>query len=82
MDFISGELFSNIADVSIYERNYLIKYPNIKKHTRNIIYYNEPITEITKKIITNSSIFFVKTDFLNFFQNIIMPHIKKKFYTY
>lgn len=79
MDFISGELFSNIADVSIYERNYLIKYPNIKKNTQNIIYYNEPITEITKKIITNSSIFFVKTDFIDFFQNMIMPLIKKKF---
>ena len=79
MDYISGELFSSIAHVSIYEKNYLIKYPNIKNHTNNIIYYNQTITDNILDIINRSSIFFVKTDYLDYFQDIIMPHIKKSF---
>ena len=55
----SIELFSKISDVSIYERTYLEKYPNIKEYCNDIIYYKEPITYNVLKIIHKSKIFFV-----------------------
>lgn len=75
-EFISGELFSKIADVSIYDRKYLDDFPNIKNNCNSIIYNNEPIDD---SIIDKSSIFFVKTDHLDFFINCILPRIHKKF---
>lgn len=79
IEYVSGELFSNISDVSIYEYKYLIKYPNIKKNCNKIIYYNSNITNSIKYLIKTSNIFFVKTDYLNYFSNIILPHIDHKF---
>ena len=60
-DCVSGELFSKIADVSIYDRTYLIDFPNIKSNCNNIIYNNESINNVSLSIINNSYIFFVKT---------------------
>jgi hypothetical protein len=78
-EYISGELFSKIADVSIYDRNYLNQFPNIKYNCNKIIYNNEPINKDSLSIINNSNIFFVKTDHLNFFISYILPFISNKF---
>ena len=78
-EYVSGELFSKVADVSIYDRTYLNNYPNIKSNCNQIIYNNEPITTNVLTIINNSSIFFVKTDHIPFFSTYILPNIRKKF---
>lgn len=77
--FVSGELFSKIADVSIYNRQHLIYFPNIKNNCNNIIYSNELINSSSLQIINNSHIYFVKTDHLNFFIACVLPFINKKF---
>lgn len=79
LEFVSGELFTKIADVSIYNRSYLIDFPNIKMNCTHIIYNNEPINMDTLSIIHNSYIFFVKTDHLIFFIKFILPEIHKVF---
>ncbi len=76
-DFISGEKITGLCDVAIYERKYLEAYPNIKFYCKKIIYVGS-INEI-KKIIDQSYSFFVKSDWLNYFQQNILPHIKHKF---
>lgn len=78
-EFVSGELFSKIADVCIYERTYLLDFPNIKNSCNNIIYNNEPINNVSLSIINKSYTFFVKTDHLNFFIICVLPLIHKKF---
>jgi len=78
-EFISGELFSKISDVSIYEKKYLDKYPNIKENSKQIIYANSRIGKRELKIIKESRIFFVKTDYLIFFEKYILPFIDHKF---
>jgi hypothetical protein len=78
-EYVSGELFSKLADVSIYDRTYLNNYPNIKSNCNQIIYNNERVDTSVITIINNSFIFFVKTDHLPFFTSYILPHICKKF---
>jgi len=78
-EYVSGELFSKLADVSIYDRTYLNNYPNIKSNCNQIIYNNERIDSSVLTIINNSFIFFVKTDHLPFFSSYILPNICKKF---
>lgn len=78
-EYVSGELFSKLADVSIYDRTYLNNYPNIKSNCNQIIYNNERIDSSVITIINNSFIFFVKTDHLPFFSSYILPNICKKF---
>jgi hypothetical protein len=78
-EYVSGELFSKLADVSIYDRTYLNNYPNIKSNCNQIIYNNEHIDSSVLTIINNSFIFFVKTDHLPFFSSYILPNICKKF---
>lgn len=78
-EYVSGELFSKVADVSIYDRTYLNNYPNIKNNCNQIIYNNEPIDTNVLTLINNSFIFFVKTDHLPFFSTYILPNIRKKF---
>jgi len=78
-EFVSGELFSKIADVCIYERNYLVDFPNIKNSCNNIIYNNEPINYVSLSIINKSYTFFCKTDHLNFFIINFLQLIQKKF---
>jgi len=78
-EYVSGELFSKLADVSIYDRSYTDTFANIKHNCNQIIYNNEPVTNHVLEIINSSTIFFVKTDHLNFFTYNILPHIYKKF---
>ena len=78
-EYISGELFSRIADVSIYDRNYVNQFPSIKYNCKKIIYNNEPINKDSFSIINNSNIFFVKTDHIKFFIDNILPFISNKF---
>jgi hypothetical protein len=79
IEYVSGELFSKLADVSIYDRMYLIKFPNIKNNCNKIIYNNEPINNEVVNLISNSKIFFVKTDHLVFFITKILQFIRKEF---
>ena len=79
LEYVSGELFSKLCDVSIYDRSYLDTYPNIRSNCNEIIYNNEPITEDVVSIINKSKIFFVKTDHLIYFISHILPIIHTKF---
>lgn len=60
IEYVSGELFSKLCDVSIYDRSYVNEYPNIKKNCNKIIYNNEPVTNDILSVINNSVIFLSK----------------------
>ena len=79
MSFVSGELFTGLCDVAVYERWYLDIYDNIVPHCKEIIFINDEIGPREKFLIEKSFSFFVKTDFLPFFKNHVMPLIKKNF---
>ena len=79
MSFISGELFTGLCDVAIYERMYLGIYDNIARKCKEIIFIDDGIGLREKDLIEKSFSFFVKTDFLPFFKNHVLPLIKKKF---
>jgi len=72
---LSGEKFSSLCDVSIYPQNYLDMFPNCGEYTNRIIYINEEITDNQLEKIEGSSSFFVKTEYLNFFKDSILPLI-------
>ena len=72
-DFISGEKITDLCDVAIYAKNEYYNKTNI------IIYANNEITNDIKCIIDNSYSFFVKVDWLKYFQSSILPIISKKF---
>ena len=74
-NFISGEKIASICDVSIYARKYLSQFPNIVKHTKNVIYANEEMNVD----LNNYHSFFVKSDHLPFFIEKVLPQINKKF---
>ena len=79
MSLISGEKFTNLCDVAIYTKRYLMMYSNIARRCNEIIFANDPIRPLQKAIINKSFSFFVKTDHLQFFKYNIMPLIRKKF---
>lgn len=76
MDFCSGEKFSKLCDVSIYNANYLSKFKNIKEHCNNIILENSLVNE---EQLINFKTFFVKPECLPFFIKEVLPKIKNKF---
>ena len=43
MSFVSGELFTGLCDVAVYERWYLNTYENIARHCKEIIIINDGI---------------------------------------
>jgi hypothetical protein len=56
-EYVSGELFSKLSDVSIYDRSYINHFANIKKNCNQIIYNNEPVNNDVLAIINSSIIF-------------------------
>jgi hypothetical protein len=78
-NFISGEKITSLCDVCIYDKKYLETYKNIRKHCKNVIYDNSIVDDNIKRLINNSKSFFVKSDHLDYFQDIIMPHINLLF---
>ena len=74
--YITGETINNICDVSIYKRSYVDSYPIIKYYCKNILYIDE---NNDMNIITSSTTFFIKMDWINYFIDNIMPFIKKPF---
>ena len=79
MSFISGELFTGLCDVAVYERWYLNTYENIGRHCKEIIIINDGIGPPQRRLIEKSFSFFVKTDYILYFKAFILPFIKKKF---
>tara|TARA_Y100000817_G_C16861480_1_gene545964 strand:+ start:1988 stop:2824 length:837 start_codon:yes stop_codon:yes gene_type:complete len=79
MSFVSGELFTGLCDVAVYERWYLNTYENIGRHCKEIIIINDGIGPREKDLIEKSFSFFVKTDYILYFKAYILPFIKKKF---
>lgn len=84
MDFVSGELFISICDVAIITPQYLnilkqSPYKNTIKNCKQIIFYNQPIDTRVSTIIEQSKVFFVKADYLHYFQDVIMPIITQPF---
>ena len=77
--FVSGELFTGLCDVTIYEQKYLNTYKNIIPYCKNIIYVNSMVDDNVLDMIDKSFSFFVKSDYLNYFQDVILPQIHKKF---
>jgi hypothetical protein len=78
-EFISGEKITSLADVSIYSKEYLNKYHNSKKYCNNIIYVGTEMNENIIKLIDTLFTFFIKPDWLEYFIDNILPHIKHKF---
>jgi hypothetical protein len=78
IDYISGELFMKICDLIIYTKKDYNKYKNIRESCKEIILDGENI-ELKVDKIHKSKIFFVKSDCLNYFQNIILPIINNNF---
>lgn len=78
-NFISGEKISSLCDVCIYEKSQLELYNNLEKHCKSIIYVDSIITDDIRTLINNSSYFFVNSSYIDYFQNVIMPFITKKF---
>ena len=78
-DFISGEKLQGLCDCSIYPLDYLNSYPNIKKYIKKLILLNGKISSNELEIINSSYSFFIKTDYINYFANVILPFIKHPF---
>lgn len=76
--YISGETINNICDLSIYRRDYLNSYPGIKNYCKKIIYIHENNDNL-KELIKNSTIFFTKIDWIDYFIHDIMPLIENPF---
>jgi hypothetical protein len=73
-NFLSGERFNKLCDISIYTRDYL-KICNLYNYINNIVYIGEKNNiDFEKK-----NIFFTKMDFIMYFINEILPHIKYPF---
>lgn len=78
--YINGEEINSLCQISIYKRNYISTYSNIKKYIKTVIYVNETSDqEITTILNNNSNIFFIKMDYINYFKNTILPKITKPF---
>lgn len=78
-DFISGEKIQGLCDVSVYSSDVLQKFPNLKLYCNKLIVIKDDLTETDIEIINSSNTFFVKTDYLSFFVNKILPRILKEF---
>ena len=76
--FITGETLNKLCIISIYDRNYLNQFPNIKNYVNEVIYVNENNSNLSN-ILNNKNIFFIKIDWIDYFINIILPLIKKPF---
>lgn len=74
-NFVSGEKILSLCDTCIYD---LETYKNIRTHC-NVIYANSVVDDNIKTLINNTRSFFVKSDHLDYFQDVIMPHIKNNF---
>ena len=78
-NFVSGEKISSLCDVSIYEKNHIETFDNIKKNCKKIIFANDKVDDNIKQTIKESKSFFVKTDHVVYFEKSILPHIDHKF---
>jgi hypothetical protein len=78
-DWVSGELFCSICDLSIYDKSYLNTFKNLRIKCKSVLYNNEPVLENKINIINSSFSFFVKTDHIPFFIKSVLPLIKHKF---
>jgi hypothetical protein len=76
--FITGETLNKLCLISIYDRNYLNEFSNIKNYVNEVIYINENNSNLSN-ILNNKNIFFTKIDWIDYFINIILPLIKKPF---
>jgi hypothetical protein len=78
-NFISGEKIQGLCDCSIYTKDYLSSYPNILSFCKKLIIIGEPIGSQQVKIIKESTSFFIKTDWLEYFSYNIFPLITTNF---
>lgn len=76
LQHVSGENITGLCDVAVYERRYLEMFPNILSKCRRILYVGE---DLPTDIIESSYSFFVKTDYIDYFENNVMPLIKSNF---
>lgn len=78
-EFVSGEKLISLCDVAIGSKEWINKFRNTKECCNNIIYVGSEITEEIQNLIDRSFVFFVKTDWMKYFQNTIMPAIKNPY---
>lgn len=69
---------NQLCSVSIYQRRYLNKFPNIKNYVRDVIYVNEPNPNL-RALLNNKNIIFTKIDWIGYFINTILPLLKTPF---
>lgn len=73
-NFISGDNISSLCDISIFEKSYLIKYHPCGKTSKKLLLVS---TKVGNNI-NNFRIFCVKTDYLNYFKQEVLPKLKRK----
>ena len=78
-NFLSGEKFQLLCDISFYEQSYLTQYPNILEHCNKYILIDKILPDDIIDILEKSTTFFVKTDYIHFFETKILPLINKNF---
>ena len=76
--YISGENINNLCNISIYDRKWLNGASNLKKYIKKVIYVNEN-NNIETILDNQDNIFFIKTDYIYYFVDNILPLIKKPF---
>lgn len=77
--FVSGDNFNKISNVSIYNRCYFEKYINHNISKDTILFVNENNSNLINQIKNNKNIIFTKMEYLNYFIDYILPHLKEKF---
>jgi hypothetical protein len=77
--FLSGDNFSNISNVLIYERNYYNTYVKNNITNQNIIFVNGNNSKLLNYIQNNNFVLLSKIEYLTYFINYILPYLKKKF---
>ena len=78
-NFLSGEKFQLLCDLCFYDSYYLNQYPNISKHCNKYVLIDKELPDNIIDILEQSTTYFVKTDYLPFFETKILPLIKKQF---
>ena len=73
-NFISGDNISSLCDISIFDKSYLINNHPCGKSSKRLLLVGTRVSDN----INNFRFFFVKTDYLNYFKQEVLPKLKRK----
>lgn len=77
-DYVTGERLSGFADVSLYERQYVERFPALRQYARHIVYLNEPLESgsASHALLRTSRVFFTRVDWLSYFVETVLPVVE------